>query len=49
MPVAVGPSPEAVEGFDVEASEFARLCAGEDMREGVSAFLQERSPIFRDH
>ena len=35
-------------GLEIEAGEFARLCASEDMREGVNAFLQKRQPKFQD-
>jgi enoyl-CoA hydratase/carnithine racemase len=35
-------------GLDLEAEEFAQLCATEDMREGVNAFLQKRQPKFQD-
>lgn len=35
-------------GCDLEADEFAGLCATEDMREGVGAFLQKRQPKFQD-
>ena len=36
------------EGLEMEADEFSRLCATEDMREGVNAFLQKRQPKFQD-
>ncbi|MGQ9682631.1 MAG: enoyl-CoA hydratase-related protein [Anaerolineae bacterium] len=36
------------QGLLLEADEFARLCATEDMREGVNAFLQKRQPKFQD-
>ncbi len=36
------------EGLALEADEFSKLCATEDMREGVNAFLQKRQPKFQD-
>ena len=35
-------------GLELEADEFSRLMASEDMREGVNAFLQKRQPKFQD-
>lgn len=36
------------EGLEIEADEFAKLTATDDMREGVNAFLQKRQPKFQD-
>jgi len=36
------------DGLLFEADHFAKLCETEDMREGVSAFLQKRQPKFKD-
>ncbi len=36
------------EGLVIEANQFAVLFETEDMREGVSAFLQKRQPVFKD-
>jgi len=36
------------EGLAIEANQFAVLFETEDMREGVSAFLQKRQPVFKD-
>jgi len=36
------------EGLEIEAEEFAQLCATEDMREGVGAFLGKRQAKFQD-
>ncbi len=33
--------------FDIEASEFGKLCGTEDFREGTSAFLAKRQPTFQ--
>lgn len=35
-------------GLEIEADEFSQLCATEDMREGVNAFLQKRQAKFQD-
>ena len=52
-PVAVARSIEAVnaailgeEGFEVEIDMFRACCGTEDMKEGVTAFLEKRKPIF---
>ncbi len=36
------------EGFSAEAALFGEICETEDMREGVSAFLEKRQPKFQD-
>lgn len=33
--------------FDYEALQFAKTCASQDKQEGVTAFLEKRSPIFQ--
>ncbi|MBI5366388.1 MAG: enoyl-CoA hydratase/isomerase family protein [Planctomycetes bacterium] len=35
------------EGLALEADLFGKICATEDMREGVAAFLEKRAPRFR--
>jgi enoyl-CoA hydratase len=39
---------ELDEGIKREADLFAQLTATEDMKEGVSAFLEKRRPKFQD-
>jgi enoyl-CoA hydratase/carnithine racemase len=34
------------EGLAVEASQFARMAATQDIREGISAFIEKRQPAF---
>jgi len=55
-PVAIGHIIDAVEtgtnadienGLAVEANLFGKACNTEDMREGTSAFLEKRKPLFR--
>ena len=36
------------DGLLYEADLFAKLCETEDMREGISAFMEKRSPQFKD-
>lgn len=35
------------EGLAVEAGQFARMAATGDIREGISAFLEKRAPVFQ--
>ena len=35
-------------GLDLEAEEFAKLCASGDMKEGLKAFIEKRPPKFQD-
>lgn len=35
------------EGLAVEASQFARMAPTDDIREGISAFLERRRPVFK--
>ncbi|NOZ05588.1 MAG: enoyl-CoA hydratase [Chloroflexi bacterium] len=36
------------EGLRIEATQFARLTETEDMREGLTAFVEKRAPKFKD-
>jgi len=35
------------EGFILEANHFGLLAATGDMREGTSAFIEKRAPVFK--
>ncbi|RMF36656.1 MAG: enoyl-CoA hydratase [Chloroflexi bacterium] len=41
-------APTLEEGLEVELAQFLRLTETEDMREGVTAFLEKRQPKFQD-
>ena len=36
-------------GYQVEATEFARLCTTEDVEEGMKAFFEKRKAEFKGH
>ena len=45
--VIVGSAMSLEEGLALEAQLFSRLFATEDVREGTSAFLEKREPVFK--
>jgi enoyl-CoA hydratase/carnithine racemase len=46
--INTGTARSLTDGLEYEAGQFAVLFGTEDMREGVSAFLQKRQPVFKD-
>ena len=53
-PIALGQIIESVnsvyrseDGYQTEANAFANCCRSEDFKEGTSAFLEKRKPIFK--
>jgi enoyl-CoA hydratase/carnithine racemase len=48
LAIRAGLDAELSDGLRAEASQFKALFASEDMREGVSAFLEKRKPRFKD-
>jgi enoyl-CoA hydratase len=38
---------ENVNGYEVEAEQFAQCFGTSDMREGVAAFMEKRKPVFK--
>jgi enoyl-CoA hydratase/carnithine racemase len=46
--VNVGLTVSLPEALEIEADKFSSLVETEDMREGLSAFLEKRQPKFQD-
>lgn len=46
--IHVGLNMTIEEGCKFEAAQFASVCAMEDKREGISAFIEKRKPIFKN-
>ncbi len=35
------------EALEIESRNFGRICGTDDMKEGTSAFMQKRKPVFK--
>ena len=46
--ITQGSARTLAEGLEIEAGQFSVLFETEDLREGISAFLQKRQPVFKD-
>ena len=45
--ISLGLNMTLFEGLEVEAYHWSYLCGTEDQKEGATAFIEKRKPIFR--